>query len=119
MDIADFLRTLGLDRYKPAFRHNEIDLDTLISLTNEDLKDLGVGLVGHRRKILTAAAELGQTDPALSADMSVPSLTSSREIEPISTAERRQLTVMFVDLVGSTQLARRVDPERLREILRE
>ena len=64
MDVADWLRKLGLEQYEPAFRENEIDERVLPSLTAEDLKDLGVGLVGHRRRLLDAIAALGTTTPA-------------------------------------------------------
>jgi class 3 adenylate cyclase len=105
MDIGDWLRKLGLEQYEPAFRANEIDASLLRSLTAEDLKDLGVSLVGHRRRLLDAIAALGSEAPA-SSDASGP-----------AAAERRQLTVMFCDLVGSTEIASRLDPEDLREII--
>jgi class 3 adenylate cyclase/predicted ATPase/ABC-type transport system involved in cytochrome c biogenesis ATPase subunit len=95
---AQILRSLGLEQYEAAFRENAIDDTVLLNLTAEDLKDLGVGLVGHRRKLLDAIA-------ALRADAAK------------STAERRQVTVMFSDLVGSTALAARMDPEDLREVI--
>jgi class 3 adenylate cyclase len=97
MDIGGWLRSLGLGQYEAAFRDNEIDSAVLPSLTVDDLKELGVILVGHRRKILTAIAELhaGPTTNPLTA----------------SVVERRQLTCMFGDLVGSTALSARLDPE--------
>src|SRR5438874_7103889 len=104
MDVADWLRGLGLEQYEPAFRANEIDARVLPSLTAEDLKDLGVTLVGHRRRLLDAIAELGPDAPP--APRSAP-----------AEAERRQLTVMFCDLVGSTALSTRLDPEDLREVI--
>src|SRR5260370_23506542 len=107
MDMSEWRRNLGLERYGPAFRDNEVDPESLKSLTNEDLKDLGVELVGHRRKILNAAAELSQAGAVASADVPSPALAPPGVSEPLITAERRQLTVMFVDLVGSTQLSRR------------
>jgi class 3 adenylate cyclase len=98
MDIADWLRRLGLEQYEPAFRTNEIDERVLPSLTAEDLRDLGITLVGHRRRLLDAIAALGTTaPPAANAPTS-------------ASAERRQLTVMFCDLVGSTALSTRLDP---------
>jgi class 3 adenylate cyclase/predicted ATPase len=108
MEIGVWLRSLGLERYEPAFRENEIDWEALPKLTTEDLKDLGVVLGGHRRRLLDAIAVLGQGErPA--------------EVSPVpradTAAERRQLTVMFCDLVGSTPLATRYDPEDLREIV--
>jgi class 3 adenylate cyclase len=105
MDIADWLRKLGLEQYEPAFRTNEIDADLLPRLTAEDLKDLGVSLVGHRRRLLDAIAALG-VEPSTVADVSAR-----------ADAERRQLTVMFCDLVGSTALSARLDPEDLREVI--
>src|SRR5215469_6667432 len=105
MDVADWLRGLGLEQYEPAFRANEVDARVLPSLTAEDLKDLGVNLVGHRRRLLDAIAALGTEAPPIS-DVAAPAV-----------AERRQLTVMFCDLVGSTPLSARLDPEDLRGII--
>jgi class 3 adenylate cyclase/predicted ATPase len=106
MDVADWLRKLGLEQYEPAFRANEIDARVLPNLRAEDLKDLGVTLVGHRRRLLDAIAALGaETPPAVTA-----ALTRAD-------AERRQLTVMFCDLVGSTALSTRLDLEDLREVI--
>jgi len=106
MKIETWLRSLGLERYEPAFRENEIDWEALPKLTAEDLKDLGVVLGNHRRRLLDAIA-------ALCSARSVPAPP------PVGSggAERRQLTVMFCDLVGSTPLATRYDPEDLREIV--
>ena len=100
MDIGGWLRSLGLERYEAAFRENEIDDTVLPSLTAEDLKDLGVGIVGHRRKMLDAIAALHPAKPP-SAD-GTPAAPSK---SPEDRAERRQVTVMFSDLVGSTALA--------------
>ena len=110
MDIAAWLQGLGLEQYEPAFRANEIDTTLLPRLTAEDLKDLGITLVGHRRRLLDAIAALGAeaTDPITAAPRGVP--------EPAN-VERRQLTVMFCDLVGSTELSARLDPEDLREVI--
>src|SRR5947207_6728282 len=110
MDVAEWLRKLGLGQYEPAFRTNEIDARLLPSLTAEDLKDLGVGLVGHRRRLLDAIAALG-------ADMLEAVTAVSRDAPAPADAERRQLTVMFCDLVGSTELSARLDPEDLREVI--
>src|SRR5215469_2351502 len=98
MDLGGWLRSLGLEQYEASFRENAIDDTVLLNLTAEDFKDLGVGLVGHRRKLLDAIA-------ALRAEVAK------------GTAERRQVTVMFSDLVGSTVLASRMDPEDLREVI--
>src|SRR3954454_6418168 len=110
MDVAAWLKGLGLERYLPAFRDNEIDWDALPKLSAEDLKDLGVVLGGHRRRLLDAIAALGATVPA-----SV--TTALRDPRAPADAERRQLTVMFCDLVGSTSLSSWLDPEDLREVI--
>jgi hypothetical protein len=103
MDLRSWLRSLGLERYEAAFRENEIDETVLPSLTAEDLKDLGVGIVGHRRKLFDAIAAL-RTD-ATSKDRSGDAVSSPRSATPQDRAERRQVTVMFSDLVGSTALS--------------
>src|SRR6201998_1390075 len=111
MDVGSWLRSLGLERYEAAFRENEVDASVLFSLTAEDLKDLGVILVGHRRKILDAIA-------ALKADAesheTTSKLAAAADTLPIEAAERRQVTVLFSDLVGSTALSSQMDPEDLR-----
>jgi len=106
MDVATWLRCLGLERYEAAFRENEIDWEALPKLTAEDLKDLGVVLGSHRRRLLEAIVGL-QKDVG-----PVP-----ETVVAASTAERRQLTVMFCDLVGSTALSAHLDPEDLREVI--
>src|SRR5215470_10597997 len=114
MDVGGWLRRLGLEQYEATFRENEIDDTVLPSLTAEDLKDLGVGLVGHRRKLLDAIAKLRADGSARAASPDpVPAIDKSRT----ETAERRQLTVMFCDLVGSTALSAKLDPEDLREAI--
>jgi class 3 adenylate cyclase/predicted ATPase len=106
VEIGVWLRGLGLERYEAAFRDNEIDWEALPKLTAEDLKDLGVVLGSHRRTLLDAIAALhGRTDGA------------AERASPVPAAERRQLTVMFCDLVGSTELSSRLDPEDLREVI--
>src|ERR1035438_10505142 len=115
MDLRDWLRSLGLERYEVAFRENEIDETVLPSLTAEDLKDLGVGIVGHRRKLLDAITAL-RTD-ATAKDRSGAAVSSPPSATPEDRAERRQVTVMFSDLVGSTALSARMDPEDLREVI--
>ena len=107
MDIGGWLRGLGLERYEQAFRENEIDEEVLPGLTADDLKDLGVALVGHRRRLLDAIAALAAAPPA-----AVASAREERSAAVSAEAERRQLTVMFCDLVGSTPLSTRFDPER-------
>ena len=114
MDIGGWLRSLGLERYEAAFRENEIDETVLPSLTAEDLKDLGVGIVGHRRKLLDAIAVLRAYASAKAPTAEAPPTLPK---SPQDTAERRQVTVMFSDLVGSTALSARMDPEDLREVI--
>jgi class 3 adenylate cyclase/predicted ATPase len=117
MDLGGWLRRLGLEQYEATFRENEIDETILPKLTAEDLKEIGVGPVGHRRTLLEAIAALrastGGNGP--SADMATTS--SAPSISPEDRAERRQVTVMFSDLVGSTALSARMDPEDLREVI--
>jgi len=121
MDVGSWLRALGLGQYEAAFRENKIDGGILPKLTAEDLKDLGVALVGDRRKLLDAIAALGSGAPAPTHAIE----TTGAPMQPTPVvpavvpagAERRQLTVMFCDLVGSTELATRLDPEDLREII--
>jgi len=114
MDLGGWLRKLGLEHYEAAFRENKIDETVLPSLTAEDLKDLGVGFVGDRRKLLDAIAGLraGASAPT---PLSYAPAAAQRPAE--DTAERRYVTVMFSDLVGSTALSARMDPEDLREII--
>src|ERR1022692_788405 len=102
MNVVVWLRSLGLERYEGAFRDNEIDEWVLPSLTVEDLKDLGVGIVGHRRKILDAITALRD---ATAKDLSGDAVSSPPSATPEDRAERRQVTVMFSDLVGSTALS--------------
>src|SRR5262249_18381026 len=111
MDIAEWLRGLGLEQYVPAFRENAIDAEVLRDLTADDLRELGVGPVGHRRRLLTAIAALRGGVPEAVGEPEPPGAAIAGE------AERRQLTVMFCDLVGSTPLSTRFDPEDLREIV--
>src|SRR6516162_4177197 len=110
VDIAAWLHGLGLQQYERAFRENAIDDVVLPELTADDLKDLGVSLVGHRRKLLAAIATLrSESGPEPRA--------LARGVADTSIAERRHLTVMFCDLVGSTALSTRYDPEDLRAII--
>jgi class 3 adenylate cyclase len=109
VDIGSWLRGLGLERYEPAFRDNAIDAEVLPELSEHDLEKVGV-LLGHRKRMLRAIDELRITPlPAPTARESTPSHADR--------AERRQLTVMFCDLVGSTALSARLDPEDLREVI--
>jgi len=116
MDIAAWLQDLGLERYAPAFRDNEINERVLPSLTAEDLKDLGVTLVGHRRLLLDAIAALGSAGTAAAASATAVTAAPA-DVRASADAERRQLTGMFCDLVGSTALSTRHDPEDLRELV--
>ena len=110
MDVGDWLRGLGLGQYEAAFRESEIEADVLAELTDQHLKDLGVSL-GNRLRILRAIRELSVAAPA-------PDQVPARPAqEPLDSAERRQLTVMFCDLVGSTALSARLDPEDMRAII--
>jgi class 3 adenylate cyclase len=108
--VAAWLRGLGLEQYASAFHDNDVDGEVLPELTADDLISIGVTSVGHRRKLLAAIAALGTEPP-----------TVTQSAAPISAptidAERRQLTVMFCDLVGSTALSTRLDPEDLRELI--
>ncbi|WFU18625.1 adenylate/guanylate cyclase domain-containing protein [Bradyrhizobium sp. CB3481] len=114
MDISAWLRGLGLERYEQAFRENAIDEAILPKLTAEDLRDLGVTAVGHRRILLDAIAALRAETFRDTAQHAVePDRSGGKAPE----AERRQLTVMFADLVGSTALSARLDPEELRDII--
>src|SRR6201993_998608 len=114
MDVGRWLRRLGLEQYQAAFRENKIDDTVLPNLTAEDLKDLGVGFVGDRRKLLDAIAALRAGAIAPTPPSDAPPATDEAATD---TAERRQVTVMFSDLVGSTALSARMDPEDLREII--
>ena len=109
IDVALWLRRLGLEQYAPGFADNDIDAGVLPELTAEDLIALGVTSVGHRRRLLSAIATLRDQPP----EVVSPAPAATATIE----AERRQLTVMFCDLVGSTLLSTRLDPEDLRQVI--
>src|SRR5271167_4711466 len=110
MDVAVWLRGLGLEQYETLFRKNDIDAEVLSDLTDGDLEKIGVSL-GHRKRLLKAIAAFNGPAPAPPAD--------ATPIPPVADAvERRQLTVMFSDLVGSTALTARLDPEDMREVIR-
>jgi class 3 adenylate cyclase/ABC-type lipoprotein export system ATPase subunit len=118
MDVAVWLRSLSLGQYEAAFRDNEVDDSVLPNLTAEDLKELGVTALGHRRKLLDAIAALrtgesGKTKATSQDSVGQPDFAPAVE----TTDERRQLTVMFVDLVGSTVLGGELDPEDLIRLL--
>ena len=110
MDVAAWLQGLRLERYVPAFLENRIEADILSSLTVEDLKDLGISSIGHRRRLLEAISAIREGgSPAV--------IAPAAGAAAIGEAERRQLTVMFCDLVGSTELTTYLDPEDLREVI--
>ena len=106
MDIAAWLDGLGLKQYEEAFRANHIGWVLLATLTSDDLREVGVASLGHRKQLLAAIAALSGTPDA------PPPKPGTRP------AERRQLTIMFVDLVGSTALSQLLDPEEMGEVLR-
>src|ERR1700685_1484772 len=108
--IAAWLEKLGMSEYVQRFAENDLDISVLPHLTDQDFKELGVSL-GHRRKLLAAIAEFSGVAP------SAPPSTALTEPKPQDSAERRQVTVMFSDLVGSTALSARIDPEDLREVI--
>src|SRR5215831_3025335 len=110
MDVGGWLRSLGLGQYEALFRASDIDADILPELTEVDLEKLGVSL-GHRKRLLRAIAGLAAAET-----LAAPSASTGSK--PHDAAERRQLTVMFCDLVGSTALSARFDPEELREEIR-
>ena len=109
MDVGRWLRGLGLGQYEEKFRDNRIDADLLPRLTVDDLKDIGVSIVGDRRRLLDAIAALADVKPP--AGVPASSSTPSPRKGPEVSAERRPITVMFCDLVGSTGLAAKLDPE--------
>jgi class 3 adenylate cyclase len=109
MDVAFWLRDLGLQQYDALFRENDIDAEVLSSLTDADLEKIGVSL-GHRKRLLKAVAALASPAAALPAAAPIPPVADA--------AERRQLTVLFCDLAGSTALSARLDPEDMREVIR-
>ena len=111
--IADWLQKLGLGQYAERFAENDINFAILPDLTDQDLKELGVASLGHRRQVLRAIAKLKDGEPATSK----PAAKYAEPSAPRDTAERRQVTVMFSDLVGSTALSARMDPEDLREVI--
>src|SRR5262245_2653984 len=113
MDVTGWLRGLGLERYEQAFRDN--DIDAAVLPTADDLIAIGVTSVGHRRRLLDAIASLSTTTEPV--EDVAPLATAERQMTRSVEAERRQLTVMFVDLVGSTALASKLDAEDLREMI--
>src|SRR5271166_6628073 len=115
VDVGGWLRNLGLDKYEAAFRENGIDAQVLRHVTAEDLREIGVATVGDRRKLLAAIAELAATSP--STESRPPPSPAERPKAPELAAERRPITVMFCDLVGSTSLAAKLDAEDWRTLV--
>ena len=116
MDIARWLEGLGLEQYQYAFRESDVDAAVVPYLTADDLTALGVTSVGHRRKLLAAIAALRRA-PQWAETTAAGATTVPRGHTPVADAERRQVTVMFCDLVGSTALSFQLDPEDLREVI--
>jgi class 3 adenylate cyclase len=112
--IEDWLKNLGMSEYAQRFAENDIDFAVLPDLTDQDLEKIGVTSLGHRRKLLRAIA-------SLEAERNAPAVaiasTARAGVPPLDTAERRQVTVMFSDLVGSTALSARIDAEDFREVI--
>jgi class 3 adenylate cyclase len=117
MDVVVWLRSLGLGKYEAVFRENEIDETVFPSLTEEHLKQLGVTALGHRVKLLDAIAALRSDASGKGPSVDAATASSTPSARPEDRAERRQVTVMFSDLVGSTALSARMDPEDLREVI--
>jgi SAM domain (Sterile alpha motif) len=113
MDIVVWLRSLGLGKYEAAFRENDIDETVLPSLTDEHLKQLGVTSLGHRVKLLDAIASLRGEASGKTPSVDTATTSSTPSARPEDRAERRQVTVVFSDLVGSTALSARMDPKDL------
>jgi hypothetical protein len=114
-EIADWLEKLGLGQYAQRFAENDISFVILPDLTDQDLEKIGVASLGHRRLLLRAIVELKIVDKGTSTPDTAASAPSASA--KMDTAERRQVTVMFSDLVGSTALSARMDPEDLREVI--
>jgi class 3 adenylate cyclase len=118
MDVAAWLNSLGLPQYTQAFRDNDIDGSVLPKLTADDLKDIGISSVGHRRRLIQAIADLDEPKSSSTQGSAEPEHPLDSLKPATTTAERRQLTLMFVDLVGSTAIASRLDPEDMSEVIR-
>ena len=122
MDLSAWLRDLGLERYASAFAANDVDAELLPKLTAEDLIAIGITSVGHRRKLLEAIdqlrAQAGEAGPVSAPEAADPPDTRPAAAAPARDAERRQLTVLFCDLVGSTALSGQLDPEDMSALIR-
>ena len=117
MDVAGWLRGLGLGQYEERFRDNKIDAELLPRLTADDLKEIGVSALGDRLRLLDAIATLAGAKPP--ADFAVSSSKSAPPKSPQISAERRPITVMFCDLVGSTSLVAKLDAEDWRNLVND
>src|SRR3954469_20182372 len=115
MDVGGWLRDLGLGQYEQAFGDNDIDTGLLPTLTADDLREIGIVSLGHRKRLLAAIATL--TPLPLGTQPPTPTPPPPPPPPTAPQAERRQLTVAFIDLVGSTALSARLDPEDMRELL--
>jgi class 3 adenylate cyclase/tetratricopeptide (TPR) repeat protein len=115
-EVTNWLQALGLDQYAVAFEENELELDQLIDLDDADLKDLGITIMGHRKKLFRAIEAMASLQPDKTGGV-ISSSTEQPFATPASEAERRQLTVMFCDLVGSTELSQQFDPEDLQNLI--
>ena len=123
MDIDGWLRRIGFAQYAEMFHANDIDIELLGRLTNDDLKDIGVVSLGHRKKLLEAIADLVSAPAAAPAPPVMPApipatVAPPSFFAPVDAAgERRYLTVMFCDLVGSTSISARLDAEEWRDLV--
>src|SRR4051812_7559609 len=120
MDVANWLHSLDLRQYEAAFLENAVTFDLLPSLTADDLKDLGVTAVGHRRRMLNAIAELQTAVAATDAPAATDAIAGSAPEERVfaTAAERRQLSVIFCDVIDYTSFSPRLDPEDLNAMIR-
>jgi class 3 adenylate cyclase/tetratricopeptide (TPR) repeat protein len=122
--VVDWLRDLGLPQYGPAFERNAITPELLEKLNDADLKELGVSMLGHRKRLLMAIELIRKNGGRLPADQysglshAPMSMADTANPMAVPTAERRQITVLFCDLVGSTQMAAALDPEDMRQVIR-
>jgi class 3 adenylate cyclase len=117
MDLSAWLRNLGLSQYEQAFRDNAIEPDVLVQLTAEDLKELGVALVGHRRKLLDAIGALRASQVPADDDARDSRMLSASPVDAIG--ERRQVTVLFADLAGYTAWGQQLDAEEVHALLEQ
>ena len=125
MKVADWLKQLGLEQYVESFLENDIDEEVLVTVTADDLRDLGVAKVGHRRKLLNAIAALSTGANADTYSQSQSVETTTTIADPVAlaipnsklAAERRHLTIMFVNIVSSTELSNQLDAEEIREVI--